>query len=131
MLDTDNILWDGVLIDITERKQAEAALFESEHKFRAIFDQSFEFIGLMTTDGTLVKANQAALDFSGLADESDVIGKPFWETPWWDHSAEMQERSQAAIRAGCSRRICPVRSNPSAEDGSTPLYRFFLKARDG
>ena len=69
---------------------------ESEQKFRAIFDQTYQFIGLLKPDGTLIEANQTVLDFSGLT-LADVIGKPFWETPWWSHSTEEQERLQAAI----------------------------------
>ena len=54
------------LMDITDLKLAEEELRESERKFRAIFDQSFQFIGLMNPDGTLVEANRTALQFSGI-----------------------------------------------------------------
>lgn len=53
----------GIIRDITERKQAEKARQESERRFRAIFDQTFQFIGLMDPKGTLLEANRTALDF--------------------------------------------------------------------
>lgn len=68
--------------DITERQRTEASLLESERRFRAIFNSSFQFIGLMNPDGTLLEANQTALNFGGLT-SADVIARPFWECRWW------------------------------------------------
>lgn len=81
---------------IAERKQAETALQDSERRFRAIFNQTFQFIGLMQPDGLLLEANQTALDFGGLA-RSQVVGRPFWQARWWSLSSETQEHLQAAI----------------------------------
>ena len=62
--------WVSVQHDVTERKQAEARLHESERTLRAIFDTSFQFIGRLATDGTLLEANRTALEFAGVeADE--------------------------------------------------------------
>lgn len=72
----------GISTDITEHKRAEEALRESEERFRAIFDASFQFIGLMKTDGTLIEINQSALDYAGITLDM-VINKPFWESHWW------------------------------------------------
>lgn len=82
--------------NIRRRQQSEMALQETELKFRAIFNQTFQFIGLLSTDGILLEVNQAALDLAGLKREK-VVGQLFWETPWWTHSAEEQERLKAAI----------------------------------
>jgi PAS domain S-box-containing protein len=82
--------------DITEQEQAEAALRDSERRFRAIFNQTFQFIGLLEIDGTLIEANQTALDFGGFTAEA-VLGKPFWEARWWSLSEEMREKLRQAI----------------------------------
>ncbi len=82
--------------DVTERKQAETALANSERRFRTIFDSSYQFIGLLEPDGTLVNANQTALDLGGLGKE-EVIGHPFWDTHWWRYSTEVQNRLKAAV----------------------------------
>ena len=82
--------------DVTERKQAENALADSERRFRAIFDSSYQLICLLEPDGTLVKANQTALDLGGLRID-DVIGRPFWETHWWRYSTEVRNRLKAAV----------------------------------
>jgi len=92
---------DELMRMIGERERAEAILAESEQKVRAILDQAFQFIGLMTPDGTLIEANQTALSFAGVR-RQEVINKPFWETPWWQHSATEQERLKEAIRMAAS-----------------------------
>ncbi|MCU0535463.1 MAG: PAS domain S-box protein [Hydrococcus sp. Prado102] len=63
-------------------RQVERQLQQSEQKFRAIFDQTFQFIGLLEVDGTVIECNQSSLDFAGV-DLEDVVGRPFWETYWW------------------------------------------------
>lgn len=75
-----------------------AQLRESEQRFRAIFDQTFQFTGLLSLDGTVLEVNQTALQFRGQSAE-DVIGKPFWDTLWWHDDPAGQERLRAAVRA--------------------------------
>ncbi|MDZ4774277.1 MAG: PAS domain S-box protein [Planctomycetota bacterium] len=91
-------LFTGAFRDVTEKKAAEAALRESERRFHALFDSTFQFIGLLRPDGILVEANQTACDSAGVTRE-EVLGRPFWDTSWWSHSIEMQTR----IREGVAR----------------------------
>jgi two-component system cell cycle sensor histidine kinase/response regulator CckA len=82
-----------VMHDITDRRRAAVA---SEQRFRAVFEQTFQFIGVLGLDGALLEANRAALDLVGARLE-DVIGRPFVETAWWSHSAVEQEKLEEAI----------------------------------
>jgi PAS domain S-box-containing protein len=91
-----DVAWHGLGQDITTRKRIEAALRQSEERYRAIFDLTLQFIGLLSPDGTVLEANQTALNFGGLQ-LADVINRPFWETRWWTTSSETQEQLKAAI----------------------------------
>ncbi|MBD0312751.1 MAG: PAS domain S-box protein, partial [Microcoleus sp. T3-bin5] len=82
--------------DITDRKQTEVALQESERRFRAIFDQTFQFMWLLKLDGTLLEANQTALNFGALQ-PTDVVGYPFWQARWWTISEQTQTQLKSAI----------------------------------
>jgi PAS domain S-box-containing protein len=79
-----------------QRVQAEEALRESETRFRAIFNQTFQFMGLLKPDGTLLEANQTALDFGGIH-HADIVHRPFWEARWWTISSETQNQLKDAI----------------------------------
>lgn len=78
------------------REEAQTSLLQSERRYRAIFNQSFQFVGLLDLDGTLLEANRTALDFAGVQ-AKDAIGKPFWEAPWWRGSAENRAQLREAI----------------------------------
>ena len=88
--------------DITERLLADRRLEDSERRFRAIFNSTYQFIGLLDPQGTLLEANQTALDFIGRSN-ADVVGRKFWETPWWNHSVALQEQLKTAIVRGSKR----------------------------
>lgn len=103
--------------DVTERKAAEAALRESEQRFRAIYDQTYEFIGLLNPDGTVIDANQTALAFRGVR-LAEVVGKPFWETPWWDISPEQQFKLKTAIAEAATGRFARIKAQHRALDGT-------------
>ena len=122
---------EGILRDISSRKKAEDALRESERKIRAVFDQTYEFIGLMTPSGILIDANRSALEFAGIP-ESAVIGKPFWETPWWSHSPELQQKVRDAVAACAQGGFVRFEATHLAPDGSTHYIDFSLKpVREG
>ena len=79
-----------------QHQQTEDALRKSERRFRAIFNQTFQFIGLLSPDGTLIEANDTALVFGGIQRE-EVIGTPFWQAHWWSLSAKIQSDLRKAI----------------------------------
>ncbi|HAA31359.1 MAG TPA: hypothetical protein DCE56_31170 [Cyanobacteria bacterium UBA8553] len=80
----------------TEVTALNETLAQSDRKFRAIFNQTFQLIGMVSIDGILLEANQTALDFGGLQRE-DVIGKLLWECYWWTISEATQTQLQDAI----------------------------------
>lgn len=114
------------LRDITERKQAEEALQESERRFRAIFDQTFQFIALLKPDGTLLEANQTALDFAGLK-HSDVVDRPFWEVRVWNISMETQNQLKAAIAEAATGKFVRYEVDLLGADDRVTTIDFSLK----
>ncbi|MBT8393275.1 MAG: PAS domain S-box protein, partial [Bacteroidia bacterium] len=75
----------GIAQDITEQKLAAEKLYESEKVLKAIFDHHFQLTGLLDTNAKILAVNKTALNFIDKK-EKDVIGKFFWNTPWWDSS---------------------------------------------
>lgn len=91
----------GTVQDITEARKLEQKLNQSERRFRGIFNSTFQFIGMLDPQGTLLEVNQAALDFGGLK-EADVLDKPFWECYWWTISPATQTWLRQAIATAAS-----------------------------
>ena len=90
---TDDEAIDGVVLyvlDVTETK-------ERVRRFEAIFNSTFQFIGLLDVDGTTMEANDTALDFAG-SERQDVVGESFWEGPWWKDSEEKRRRVREDVR---------------------------------
>lgn len=112
--------------EIAERKQAEEALKKSETMQRAIFDQTFQFIGVLNLDGTVVEINKTAIDFVG-ANESEITGKAFWETPWWTQSKNQQNRLRNAVRLAAKGELVRFETTHGAPDGQLMDIDFSLK----
>ena len=97
--------------NITERK-------ERERRYDAIFNQSYQLTGLLEPDGTLIEANQTALDFGSL-DRDAVIGMKLWETYSFQHSDETKTRVREAVMKAASgefvRHELPIQDVDGAE----------------
>src|SRR5882757_1522900 len=106
----------GVAHDITAAKQAEielrrlnetlelrisertAQLESNEAQMRAIFETSHQYQVLLNQHGDVLHANRTAL--AGIrVDASAVIGKPFWETPWFSATGNMRQTVHDAFIA--------------------------------
>ncbi|MEG4440787.1 ATP-binding protein [Microcoleus sp. AT9_B5] len=79
-----------------ERSQTFQMLRESERRFRAIFDSSFQLTKLLTPEGIVLEVNETALDFAGLRSE-DIVGRPIWDMAVWAQSLQVSEQLQCAI----------------------------------
>jgi PAS domain S-box-containing protein len=131
-----------VFRDVTERRHAEtalqdanarleervrertAALVEANAKYQAIFDQGL-FTGLMTLDGTLIEANRSSLEACGFTREQ-VIGKPFWETGWWNRSAEVQDWIRTGFKQALQGRPFHGETIYFTADGTERVVDFAL-----
>jgi PAS domain S-box-containing protein len=108
------------LRDTTDR------LIESERKSRAMFDQTFQLTGLLSVEGLVLDVNQTALDFVNLR-ATDVIGKPFWETPWWTHSEALMAKVKDAVTKAGSGEFVRFETQHPTPDGQSHIIDFSLK----
>ena len=111
---------------VIERGRAQAGLRESERRFRAIFDQSYQFIGLMEPDGTLIEVNQTAVQFAGVTLD-DVVGKKFWDTHWWQVSPTTQEKLKAAIERAARGELVHYDAEVQGAGGQLITIDFSIK----
>lgn len=89
----------GVLVkavNLSWQMAHERALRESEAHLRRVLDSLFAFVGVLTPEGVLVQANKAPLEAAGIRAE-DVIGRPFWDTYWWNHDAALVDWMREAV----------------------------------
>jgi PAS domain S-box-containing protein len=99
-----------LIAKIDELQRTKTALLQSEKKFRGIFDQTFQLMGVLSPDGTLLEVNQTALGFCEES-EADVVGKLFWDTTWWKFSAELQEKVRAAVTRAAAGELVRFETN--------------------
>ena len=121
-----SLLLRGVMVDATEQMQVSRALMLSERKARAVFDQAFQFIGLLDVEGTVLEANQTALSFAGISRDL-VIGRPFWLTPWWTHSTSLQDRVHEAVQRAASGEFVRFETIHPDRAGEMHIVDFSLK----
>ena len=98
---------------------------DSEARLRAIYDGTSTYIGLIAPDGTLLDCNAASLEFAGSRRE-DVIGMPFWETPWFAHTRGAAEHLREAIRAAAAGERVRYELPLVRPDGDVLVFDFSL-----
>lgn len=123
---SEGVLMIGSIRDISKRRIAERTLEERERRFRGIFNNTFQFIGLLTPEGILLETNEPSLTGPGLQ-ASDVLGNYFWDCPWWTHSEELQERLKQGVKQAATGEVVRFRSWYPDADGNRREVDFSLK----
>jgi two-component system sensor kinase FixL len=123
---------DGVFFDISERKQAEEALKESEERYRKIFDTAFDTISVL--DGyKFCDCNNIMVEICGVKSKDDIIGLHPWdmsprEQPDGRSSKEKGIEMMNAAYAGKPQRFCwrHKKNDGTLVDVDISLNRFGL-----
>ncbi|MCP3941900.1 MAG: response regulator [Desulfobacteraceae bacterium] len=102
--------------EIQKTIATQAALVENELKLRGLFNQSFQYTGIVSPYGILEEVNQSALDFADCT-EAEVLYKPFWETLWWGHDPTGQEEIKEAIHKGLKGELVRMETTNKAKTG--------------
>lgn len=101
------------LEDMTDRKQAEKELIESEEKYRLVVENAGEAI-FVAQDGMLKFVNRATMDIVGYSAE-ELTSKPFTDFIYPDDREMVSGRYMKRIRG----------------DDTLPVYSFRIVTKDG
>src|SRR5271168_128722 len=112
--------WFGTNTDVQEQRT------HRDRMFRAVFDNTFQFMGLLRPEGKIIEGNRAALEFAGVTLQ-DGKGKYFWETPWWSHSESEQLKLKEAIQRASEGEFQRFEARHVSPAGKTIFVDFSLK----
>jgi two-component system sensor kinase FixL len=115
-----------ILRDVTEKMRATRSLADSERRFRAIFNSSHHFTGLLDPQGIVLEANQPVLEFLGYR-QADIVGMPFWEMMWRDVPAAEQQRIKDAIAEAAQGKLVRYQVEMTGHNHRTMTIDFSLK----
>ncbi|MEI8133108.1 MAG: PAS domain S-box protein [Leptolinea sp.] len=90
--------FQAAMFDITQRKQTETALLESEDRFRTLFEQAAVGVALLETQtGRFVRINQKYCDFLGYTME-EMLQKRFQDVTYPEDIRENEENNAKLIK---------------------------------
>lgn len=115
-----------LLTEVFEHKQVDKALRESERRFRALFDETFQFVGLLSPEGIVLEVNQTALNFADIEAE-EVVGRWLWQGPWWSSSPETKSNLQRAITVAAAGKFVRYEIDFLGAEDITAIIDFSLK----
>ena len=131
-INSTSLLWQGrpaimpTIRDITERKQAEAALASSEAQLRTLVETIPDWVWLKKPDGTFLSCNSAFARFLGIS-QPDIVGKSdcdFVDEKMADHFREKDGLAIATGNPNVSEEWIPTGKNGSrilVESIRTPM----------
>lgn len=94
----------GALIDITERRQMEDALLQSQQMLRTVLDQFPGEVYWKDRQSVYLGCNQAFSIAAGLANPAEIVGKNDFELPWAETEAiAFQSDDRIVIESGEAR----------------------------
>jgi PAS domain S-box-containing protein len=125
-----------------ERYRTDHERHRRDRLFEAVFEDPKMLVGVLSPAGRLRVANRTAMEFVD-ADHEDLVGRPFWETPWWAEEirdevqgwveraadGEYVEYEADHVRTGTDRRSVSGTVRPVTDESGT-VVSLIASARD-
>ena len=109
--------WLGMTI---EQRNQTAARNRQRALLESVFNSQRTQVGITDTEGRVVDANEAAVDFVG-KDPEELAGEFVWETPWFE-SERAQDRCKTAIERGLQGEITNFEISYEPTDGTELVF---------
>lgn len=114
-----------VFRSVAERRQAAKLIRQNQERLNSIFNTGLEYIGILSVDGRVVDCNRASLEFAGNTRE-DVVGRFFWDCPWFIHTDGMPESVRAAVEGAIAGNVARTEMALIRPSGETVHFDFSL-----
>ncbi|QLC24949.1 PAS domain S-box protein [Parasphingopyxis algicola] len=99
---------------------------ETQLRYEAIFNHTFQFCGILDLDGIVLEVNDTALEFGGLS-RDEVVGMPFAETYWWRVGTATRDAVEEAVRKASAGEFVRFDVEVQGEGGVRVPIDFTLK----
>jgi PAS domain S-box len=74
-----------------------ASLRAASRRYESVFENTFQFTGLLRPDGTLIEVNEMALSFA-TEREDEIIGTKIWNTSYFQPDSASRETVKNAVK---------------------------------
>jgi PAS domain S-box-containing protein len=112
------LLGDNTVLEVNRDVTAAAV-------YKAVFNQSGIFAGIMDLRGFLLEANDLSLQWCGYTREQ-VVDRPFWDAPWWRGSEDVKEKIRFATQQAASGQVFREDLRYWVADGSEHIVDFAM-----
>lgn len=103
--------------DITERKQVEEALRESEKRYQNLYDRAPDMYFSITADGTIKSVNQFGAEYLGYRKE-ELAGRPIWQLIHEEDRGRLQKQITEVFSETLLKDISELEFRKVRKDGS-------------
>jgi PAS domain S-box-containing protein len=114
-----------VFRSVAEQRQTLNLIKKSQERLNSIYNTSLEYVGILNVEGKVLDCNQASLEFAGNTRE-DVLGKYFWDCPWFIYTEGMPELVRRAIERAATGEAARTQLALIRPSGETVNFDFSL-----
>ena len=122
-----------IVRDVTRQRQTEqrerellAEAAAANAKFHAFFDQGALFAAITDVHGTVLEVNRFSCEECGYTREQ-IVGKPFWQGPWWAASPLLSQPVEAAATQAAAGEVVRVEVPYLPADGGERIADFTIQ----
>ncbi len=115
-----------VFRSVAEQRQTLNLIKKSQERLNSIYNTSLEYVGILNVEGKVLDCNQASLEFAENTRE-DVVGKYFWDCPWFIYTPGMPELVRGAIERAAAGEAARTELALVRPSGETVNFDFSLR----